>query len=132
MVATGTWAEYGAKDHPVRDDAPLEPVGVYGRSKSVATTVALKMAAQDNLPLGIVRPFSVYGPGEGESRFVPTEIRSFLRKEAAKLTACIPLRDDLYVDDVVEAYLKAAAAERDIRSVRAEVARTRELLGWRP
>ncbi len=110
IVATGTWAEYGAKDHPMKEEETLEPVGVYGTSKATATTIALKMASQDKLPVVILRPFSVYGPGEGDYKFVPTVIRSCMKNESPRLTTCRQVRDYLFVDDVVEAYLKAAEA----------------------
>ncbi|MCM8811703.1 MAG: NAD-dependent epimerase/dehydratase family protein [Candidatus Omnitrophica bacterium] len=110
IIAAGTWAEYGPKDHPAQEEDPLEPVGTYGTTKATATTIAMKMAVQDNLPLVVLRPFSVYGPGEGDYKFVPIVIRACLKKTPPKLTSCRQVRDYVYIEDAVEAFIKAADA----------------------
>ncbi len=111
IVATGTWAEYGPKDHPIQESESLEPVGVYGCTKAASTLTALGLAAQERLPLVLLRPFSVYGPGEGDHKFIPTIIQSCLDQETPRLSSCRQIRDYIFVEDVVEAYLKAAVAE---------------------
>ncbi len=108
VVTTGTWAEYGAKDYPIHEHEPLEPVGAYGATKAAATLLALAFASQERLPLVVLRPFSVYGPGEGGRKFVPSIIRSCLRGENPRLSSGRQVRDYLYIDDVIDAYLKAA------------------------
>ncbi|MBM4134682.1 MAG: NAD(P)-dependent oxidoreductase [Nitrospira sp.] len=108
VVTTGTWAEYGGKDHPIRESDPLEPVGVYGATKAASTLVAVSLAAQRRLPLIVLRPFSVYGPGEGGGKFVPSIIRACLKGENPRLSSCRQIRDYLFIDDMVEAYVKAA------------------------
>ena len=108
VIATGTWAEYGAQERAIRESDPLEPIGVYACSKAAATMLALGLAAQRELPLVVLRPFSVYGPGEGGQKFVPSVIRACLRGESPKLTSCRQVRDYVFIDDVVDAYLQAA------------------------
>ena len=111
IISTGTWAEYGAKDHPIREEEPLEPVGIYGCTKAAATTIALGIASLRRLPLTILRPFSIYGPGEGNYKFIPTVIQSCLKKQSPRLTSCRQIRDYIFIEDLVEAYLKAAEAD---------------------
>ena len=111
IVGTGTWAEYGAKDHPIRENEPLEPIGLYGCTKAAATTIALGIASFRRLPLIILRPFSIYGPGEGNYKFIPTVIRSCLKKQSPRLTSCRQVRDYLFIEDLIDAYLKAAEAD---------------------
>ncbi len=109
LVATGTWAEYGDKDHPIVETEALEPVGVYGATKAASSLIALAFAAQWKVPVIVLRPFSVYGPGEGGNKFVPSVIRACLGGINPRLTSCKQIRDYLYVGDVVEAYVAAAA-----------------------
>ena len=117
IITTGTWAEYGPKDHPARETDPLEPVGIYGCTKAAATTIALGIAAREKLPLIVLRPFSVYGPGEGSHKFVPIVIQACLKRESPRLTSCRQVRDYVYVEDVVEAYLRAAEADLSMPAV---------------
>lgn len=106
IILTGTWAEYGSKDGPIRETDSLTPVTVYGATKAAATLLAFAFAAEERIPLTVLRPFSVYGPGEDEDKFVPYIIRSCLRGESPRLSPCWQIRDYIYVDDVIDAYLK--------------------------
>ena len=83
-------------------------MGIYGATKAAATLVASAFAVRERLPLAVLRPFSVYGPGEGGQKFVPSVIRACLKGENPRLSSCRQIRDYLYVDDLVESYLKAA------------------------
>ncbi|MFQ2074768.1 NAD-dependent epimerase/dehydratase family protein [Aeromonas veronii] len=48
----------------------------------------------------------VYGPGDGKGKFIPYVIESLLaNKDLIDCTDCTQMRDFIYVDDVVSAYL---------------------------
>lgn len=111
VISTGTWAEYGNKSHPIAENEPLEPVGLYGATKAASTLLAMAFSEQTHLPVIVLRPFSVYGPGEGGAKFVPSVIRSCLQGENPRLSSGRQIRDYLYVDDVTGAYLKAAEVQ---------------------
>ena len=108
FVHTSTFAEYGHKDHPIRETDPLEPSGIYASTKSAASLIAPTIAEQCEIPLLIMRLFTVYGPFEREDKFIPYIILSLLNGNVPELTTCQQVRDYIYVEDVVEAYLKAA------------------------
>lgn len=108
FVHTSTFAEYGHKDHPIRETDSLEPEGIYASTKAATSLIAPAIAEQSGLPLLIMRLYTVYGPFESEDKFVPYIILSLLNGKAPKLTTCRQVRDYIYVEDVVEAYLKAA------------------------
>ncbi len=55
-------------------------------------------------PISIVRPFSVYGPGEADFRFIPTVFRSCLTGEAMDLDPNA-YHDWIYVESFVDALL---------------------------
>jgi GDP-4-dehydro-6-deoxy-D-mannose reductase len=70
VVVVGSAAEYGAVSAsalPIREDAPLAPVGDYGRTKAAATALALAIGAREGVAVAVARVFNVTGPGEPES-----------------------------------------------------------------
>jgi nucleoside-diphosphate-sugar epimerase len=52
-----------------------------------------------------IRPYSVYGPGEAEHRFIPTVIRH-LRSGEFMLLDEFAVHDWIYIDSFIEAFLK--------------------------
>jgi nucleoside-diphosphate-sugar epimerase len=93
------------------------------------------------LPVVHLRVFMVYGPGQEDLRkLVPYVTVSLLRGEAPKLTSGAREVDWIYVDDVVDAFLRAAVATGSegrsldvgsggLVSARALVVRLHELVG---
>ena len=76
------------------------------RSRTPATSTALH-----ELPVVHLRVFMVYGPGQLDLRkLVPYVTVSLLRGEAPRLTSGARAVDWIYVDDVVDAFLRAAVA----------------------
>ncbi len=96
---------------PVREEDTPHPVTTYGRSKLAGEQVAMSFA--DRLPLVILRPSGVYGPGDREvfSFFesLNRHIRPYIGDSSRKLQL-------VHVDDLCRAVL--AACKRDIPSGR--------------
>jgi nucleoside-diphosphate-sugar epimerase len=111
VVATGTWAEYAPSSAPLRETDALGPLTAYGMSKAAATLLALRTGQTTGMPVVVLRPFSVYGPGEDARKFVPAVITAALRGTSPQLTSGRQIRDYVYVEDVVDAYLAAATAD---------------------
>lgn len=78
----------------------------YSRTKRAAEEVLLSL---DNLPLCIVRPFSVTGVGEQRSHLIPTLIRSCLHGERMKFDPA-PVHDFIDVDDLCDQMIDLANA----------------------
>jgi nucleoside-diphosphate-sugar epimerase len=108
FINTGSSSEYGLKAVPMREDAIPEPVGDYGVSKVAATLYCRSKAISTNLPIVTLRLFSPYGPWDDQKRLIPYVLASLLRGEPPQLSNPAAVRDYVYVDDVVEAYLQAA------------------------
>jgi nucleoside-diphosphate-sugar epimerase len=111
LVHAGSSSEYGAKDHAPGEDEPLEPSSPYGVAKAVATLLCYRAALDRGLPAVTLRLYSVYGPWEDPRRFVPTLLARALRGELPPLVDPDTARDFVYVDDAVDAFLRAAEAE---------------------
>ena len=68
VLVTGSSAEYGyAGNGPIPESAPLRPVGPYGISKVAAELLAHSYYAVRNLPVAVVRPFNLVGPGQSDA-----------------------------------------------------------------
>src|SRR3990167_9142132 len=84
----------------------LEPISFYAAAKAGQTLLCQAFAFQYNKPIVTLRPFSVYGQYEQNDRFIPTIIRAVIEKKPIKLTEGKQRRDFIYIDDMVNAYIK--------------------------
>ncbi|MFA5143679.1 MAG: NAD-dependent epimerase/dehydratase family protein [Candidatus Omnitrophota bacterium] len=112
FVNTGSSSEYGFKKFPMKETDPLEPASCYAVTKSSQSLLCAYMAREEGRPIVTLRPFSVYGPYEEPSRFVPTLMRSLYFKEKMNLVSPKISRDHIYVDDMVDAYLAIARLKK--------------------
>jgi len=78
----------------------------YSASKRAAELFAQSLVQKTGAPVMIVRPFSVYGPGERSDRFIPTVIRCARNKEVLNLAPGV--HDWIYVDDLIEGMINIA------------------------
>ena len=110
FLHTGSSSEYGFKDHAPSEDELLEPNSHYAITKAAATHYCQCVARARNLNAVTVRLYSIYGPFEEPSRFIPTLIRLGLQGTLPPLASPRIARDFVYVDDAVNAMLQVAAA----------------------
>lgn len=131
----------GSMEEPDFGDPDAVAQSPYAVAKWGQLAYARHFAALHELPVVHLRVFMVYGPGQLDLRkLVPYVTVSLLRGEAPRLTSGAREVDWVYVDDVVDAFLRAAVA-REVRgrsldvgsgqvvSVRALVARLADLVG---
>lgn len=105
FVNTGSCFEYGSRTEPFSEnDLPI-PCNIYGATKNAATVFAMTYAKNFNKPVVTLRPFTVYGPNEDPKRFISTTIKRCLDGLNPVLTKEHIIRDYIYIDDVIEAYL---------------------------
>jgi CDP-glucose 4,6-dehydratase len=97
---------------PYTEDMPLRGRHPYDVSKSCTDLVSTAYAHTYGLPVTIARCGNIYGGGDlNWSRIVPGTIRSLLASERPVLRSDGgPIRDYIYVRDVVEAYIALAEA----------------------
>ena len=109
FVNTGSSSEYGFKDQAPSETELLEPNSHYALTKAFATLFCRYTAQSRHVHLPTLRLYSVYGPYEESTRLVPTLIRLGLQNKLPPLVNPNIGRDFIYIDDVIEAYLLAAA-----------------------
>jgi nucleoside-diphosphate-sugar epimerase len=105
FINIGSSSEYGKKNYPMREDMVPEPLTMYGATKAAGTMLARAFAKKYGKPIVTVRPFSVYGPGEAEHRFIPTIIRSLMNGEQLNIEPGA-YHDWIYIDDLLDGILK--------------------------
>lgn len=111
LVALGGSLELAASDRPLGNDAPLGPASSRGTWRAAASLLVLDEARARGLEAGVLRPFTIYGPWEPQQRLVPKAIDAALRGLPLPLTAPPwPTHDYVFVEDVAEACLAAAAS----------------------
>lgn len=108
FVNTGSSSEYGYKDHAPSETEWLEPNSHYAVTKASATLFCRYTGQSQNVHIPTLRLYSVYGPYEEPTRLMPTLIQKGLRGELPPLVNPVIVRDYVYVEDVVDAYLLAA------------------------
>ncbi len=93
---------------PVPELHPLQAFNPYAHTKILAEEAARYYAQQFGIRVAIVRPFNVYGPGQGERFLIPSLIRQALSPncDAIEIQDPRPRRDYLYVTDFTALLLK--------------------------
>jgi len=86
-------------DGPATEDAPLQPGDIYQQTKLEGEQMALATAEQVGLPLTVVRPGPIYGPGE--RRFLKM-IGGVARRRFMLVGDGSPRFQMVYVEDLVE------------------------------
>ncbi|PNU21155.1 NAD(P)-dependent oxidoreductase [Geothermobacter hydrogeniphilus] len=124
---------------PVVEDHPLRPDNPYAQSKVLAEQLCRFYAREFNLPVTILRPFNVYGPGQDRRFLVPWIIHQALHAERITLRDLRPRRDFVFIDDLVDALLLTLTPQPGLTtlnigsgtsiSVAETVARVQSLLG---
>jgi len=99
LIQIGSSSEYGPTNHATDEDTLLKPVDYYQATKGAATLMCQGWARFFNLPIWIVRPYSVYGPGERPHRLFPRLYRAFNYNEP--MTLYQGHHDFIYINDFV-------------------------------
>ena len=108
LITTCTAEAYGRNPAPFLEEMPLDPISPYSFSKAAASSFCRMAAASLGASVRVLRLFLVYGPGQGEERFLPQLIRAALTGQSFRMTAGEQTREYTYIDDVVEGFLLAA------------------------
>lgn len=115
FVSSGT--VYGQPEHlPVPESAQARPLNPYAVSKLAAEHYVRAIGDQVRIETVILRVFNAYGPGQGLPSAHPPVVPHFLRQVrgggSVVLHGASPgaqTRDFVYLDDVVEAMVRAGA-----------------------
>jgi len=106
FLYAGTSEEYGNQDKfPATEDAELRPNSPYSVSKVAADRYLQYMRVAYDFPVTVLRPFNTYGRKDNTHFVVERTITQMLQGKTVRLGDPTPMRDFIYVDDHVDAYL---------------------------
>lgn len=110
FVNTGSSSEYWQKDTLMKEGDSIEPNNLYGISKATASHYAVYLWKQKKFPIVTYRIFAAYWSYEDSKRLIPTLVDAFHNNIAPNLSTPYSVRDFIYIDDIVSAYLEADVA----------------------
>src|SRR3989344_4366675 len=108
FLNTGSSSEYGVKDHAPRENEPLSPNSDYAVTKATTTLLCCHHGKRTNKRIITLRLYSAYGPFEEPSRFMPRLLVCGMRGRYPPLVQPNIARDFVYIDDIVDAFVRAA------------------------
>jgi len=106
VVHTSTIGVHGHVENPPGDeDSPFNPGDLYQQTKLEGELLALRYAKEKRLPLTVVRPAGIYGPGETRmlKLFRAVKQRRFVMIGSGEVFCHF-----VYIDDLIQGF-KAAA-----------------------
>ncbi len=112
IIIASTSHVYGKNRVPYFEGYTPRPSRPYETSKACTDLIAQSYAESFRLPVLIPRFVNIYGPGDlNFTRLIPKTIRSVLKGVSPKMWGGDVIRDYLFIDDAIEAYIKLASVD---------------------
>jgi UDP-glucuronate 4-epimerase len=112
VVLASSSSVYGNCAGPARESRTLRPLSPYAASKIAAEALAETYAQRKLFDVAVVRPFTVYGPGQRQDMAFSKFIAAHARGEEIRMWPFI--RDFTFVSDLIVGLV--GAATRPLRS----------------
>ena len=106
FVNTSSCFVYQESKNKLRENSKLIPLSLYALTKIQAEQACSFYTEKYGLRTITFRLFPPYGPADHERRLIPYTIKSFFEEKKLKLTTGKQRWDFVYVDDIINAYLK--------------------------
>jgi nucleoside-diphosphate-sugar epimerase len=103
FVQIGSSDEYGNNPAPQSEIQREAPISPYSCAKVASTYFLQTLYKTEKFPAVILRPFLVYGPGQGIERFIPQIIKGCINNQKFPTSKGEQLRDFCFIDDVIQA-----------------------------
>lgn len=108
MLIIGSAAEYGINtDLPLKENSRLDPVSMYGLSKSIQSLMARYYYINNNIPVVVARTFNIIGEDISTLLSIGSfaeQINSAKNNSLIKVGNLMSKRDFLDITDVIDAY----------------------------
>lgn len=113
FINTSSCAEYGVKEKDMKETDVLSPINNFGVVTSAITLYCQKEAVRQDLPIINFRLFTPYGYFEGKNRLIPDVALSALEGRPIKVSSPVYVRDFIFIEDVVRAYIIATKIQHN-------------------
>ena len=118
IIHTSTSEVYGtARYVPMDENHPVNPQSPYAASKLAADLLALSFHRSYDLPVGVIRPFNIYGPRQSARAVIPSIIIQALLKSRVNLGSIFPTRDLTFVIDSASGFIAFAECKKTVGEV---------------
>ena len=117
FLLASTFETYGNGPNPKTEKTPQNPNSPYSVSKLACEKYLLYMQEAFGFPITILRPTNTYGRKDNLHFVVEKTIVQMLQGKEVKLGDRMAIRDFLYVDDHVNAYLTCLENEKALNGV---------------
>lgn len=107
FVQIGSSDEYGDSVSPQHEEMREKAISPYSLAKVSSAHFLQMLHRTEGYPAVVLRLFLTYGPGQDAKRFLPQIIRGCLQDKKFPTSAGMQLRDFCYVEDSVNAIIKA-------------------------
>ena len=104
LVIIGSSSEYGRKSKPMSESDSLEPQTIYEGTKAACTMLAQSYSHTYNIPILMIRPFTIYGPGEKPNKFLQILFKK-LEQNDKTIFISNGVHDYVYIEDFINAVL---------------------------
>jgi nucleoside-diphosphate-sugar epimerase len=101
FIQIGSSDEYGANVAPQNESQRETPISPYSFAKTTTTHFLQMLYRTEHYPVVILRPFLVYGPGQGMERFIPQVIKGCIEGKEFPTSEGKQLRDFCFIGDFV-------------------------------
>jgi nucleoside-diphosphate-sugar epimerase len=102
---------YGRPRHlPVPEEESLQAFNPYSHTKILAEEACRYYQAQFQVPVTIIRPFNIYGPGQDRRFLIPKILSQAFRPEPGPIVVADlrPRRDFIFISDLVDLLIRTA------------------------
>jgi UDP-glucose 4-epimerase len=109
FVYLSSEAVYGIRKRPLDEESNRQPVNLYGLAHTAREMMLESVLAKQDVPLCILRPANIYGPGDPHGNYGPNRfVRSALREGRIVLFGRgEERRSHLHIDDTVDLVIRA-------------------------
>lgn len=107
FIFVGTGLAYRPQGRPLTEDDPLDTQHPYGASKAAADLLVRSVAAEFEVPITVLRPFSFTGLGDDRTRLFATLLRSAATGQEMPLSAGTQIRDHCSARDIADGIVAA-------------------------
>ncbi len=112
IIIASTSHVYGKNKLPYYEGYTPRPSRPYETSKACTDLIAQSYSVTFNMPVLIPRFVNIYGPGDLHfNRLIPKTIKSILTNKPVQIWGGDAIRDYLYIDDAIKAYLQLATVD---------------------
>jgi nucleoside-diphosphate-sugar epimerase len=102
MIFLSSYVYGQPKYLPIGEDHPVHPANPYMQSKYLGEQLCQAYSRDFKVPVNVIRPFNVYGRGQGNDFLIPSIINQLPSGEI-RLKDPRPKRDFVHVEDLVNA-----------------------------